>query len=72
MRIEIRAKPGAREEQVEKIDEVRYVVAVKEPPVAGRANAAIVRALAAYFGVSVSRVRIVSGYTFRQKVVEIA
>lgn len=71
MRITVQAKPGAREERVEKINDEHFMVAVKEPPVEGRANTAIVRALAAHFGVASSRVRIISGHTARQKVVEI-
>ncbi|MBI4135139.1 DUF167 domain-containing protein [Candidatus Uhrbacteria bacterium] len=78
MKIFVKAKPGAKEEQVEKIDppagragETHFVVAVREPPVQGRANLAIVKALADYFGVAPTRVRIISGYTARQKVVEI-
>ena len=35
MKINIKAKPGAREEKVEKIDEQNYVVSVKELPVKG-------------------------------------
>lgn len=78
MRIVVQAKPSSRQEQVEKIDlpaqagEMNFKVSVKAPPVQGRANAAIVRALAEYFKVAPSRVRIISGYTARQKVVEIA
>jgi len=78
MKLFITAKPESREEQVTKIDppvgragETHYSVAVKEPPVQGRANAAIVRALAARFGVSASRVHIVAGHTARRKIVEI-
>lgn len=71
MNIEVQAKPGAREERVEKIDDMHYSVAVKEPPVHGRANAAILRALAEYFGLAPSRVRIISGHTSRRKVVEV-
>lgn len=67
----MQAKPSSREERVEKTDEAHFVVAVKEPPVEGRANAAIIRALAEHFGVATSCVRIVSGHTSRQKVVEI-
>ncbi|OGN13385.1 MAG: hypothetical protein A3J47_01050 [Candidatus Yanofskybacteria bacterium RIFCSPHIGHO2_02_FULL_43_22] len=48
-----------------------YVVSVKEPPVHGLANKAIIKALSDYFGVSQVRIRIVSGYTSRQKVIEI-
>lgn len=71
MRIFIKAKPGAREEKVEKVDEVNFVVSVKEPPIKGRANMAIIKALAEYFKVAVGRVKIVSGWTSKQKTIEI-
>jgi len=71
MRINVKAKPGAREDKVEKIDELNFVISVKEPPMRGRANKAIVKLLAEYFNVSASSVRIVSGYTSPQKIVDI-
>ena len=71
MKIFVHAKPGARQEQVEKLDDTHFVVSVKALPVQGRANAAIARALAAHFEVAPSRVRIISGFTARQKVIEI-
>ena len=71
MKIYIKAKPNAREEIVEKIDDENFIVSVKEPPVQGKANEAIKKALAEYLGVAVGRVRIVSGYTSRNKIIEI-
>ncbi len=71
MKINIKAKPGSREEKVEKIDENNYVVSVKEPPEKGKANNAIKNALAVYFKTGSSCVKIVSGYTSRNKVIEI-
>jgi len=71
MKINIKAKPGSREEKVEKIDENNYVVSVKEPPEKGKANNAIRNALAVYFKTGSSCVKIVSGYTSRNKVIEI-
>ncbi len=56
---------------MEQIDAQTFQVAVREPPVDGRANEAICRALAAHFGTSRSSVRIISGHTSRQKIVEI-
>ncbi len=68
----------AREEKVEKIDppigeagEVHLQVSVKEPPIAGRANMAIIKAVAGHLGVAPSRVRIISGFTSKQKILEI-
>jgi uncharacterized protein YggU (UPF0235/DUF167 family) len=71
MRITVQAKPSARVAAIEAIGVATYRVSVTEPPVGGRANEAICRALAAHFAVPRSVVRIVSGYTMRQKVVEI-
>lgn len=71
MKIFVKAKPAAREEKVEKIDENNFVVSVKEPPVRGMANIAISRALAKYFGISTSQVNLVSGFSSKQKTFEI-
>ncbi len=71
MKIFIKAKPGAKEEKVEKVDDLNYVVSVKEPPIKGKANEAIRNALAVYFKTGSSRVKIVSGYSSRNKIVEI-
>lgn len=71
MKIFVKAKPGAKEEGVEKIDDARFAVKVKEPPIGGRANAAIIEVLARYFNVERNRVRLVSGQTSRNKIVEI-
>jgi len=71
MKISVKARPGAKEEKIERIDETNFVVSVKEPPVQGRANAAIARVLAEYFKVSNSQVRLISGFSSRQKIFEI-
>jgi len=71
MRLNIKAKPNSREEKVEKIDENNFVVFVKEPPEKGKANDAIRNALAVYFKTGSSCVKIVSGYSSRNKIIEI-
>jgi hypothetical protein len=71
MRLFITAKPGSKEAKIEQIDDTHFVVAVRERPVAGKANVAIVKALAEYFGQAPSLVRIVAGHTSRQKIVEV-
>lgn len=71
MRINIKAKPQAHEEKVEKIDESNFIVCVKEPPDKGKANAAIEKVLANYFDIAKSRVHIISGHSSREKIVEI-
>jgi uncharacterized protein (TIGR00251 family) len=71
MKIIVKAKPGSKQEKIEQIDEKNYTVSVKEPPIEGRANAAIIKLLAKHFDVSVSLVEIISGFMARVKVVEI-
>ncbi|MBI4920102.1 DUF167 domain-containing protein [Candidatus Azambacteria bacterium] len=71
MKILVKAKPNSKKENVKKLDENSFEVCVKEPPVRGLANAAIVKALARHFGVSPSSVNIIVGHTSRQKIVEI-
>mgnify|MGYP001587406244 FL=1 len=71
MKIFVKARPSAREEKVEKIDEQNYVVWVKEPPAQGKANNAIKNALAVYFKTGSSSIKIISGYTSRNKIIEI-
>ncbi|HEY4518417.1 MAG TPA: DUF167 domain-containing protein [Candidatus Paceibacterota bacterium] len=72
MKIFVTAKPGAFEERIEEIDSTHYKVWVVEPPEKGLANRGLARVLARHFGVSQSRVRVVSGHSSRNKVVEIS
>lgn len=71
MKIFVQAKPNARVEKIEKIDETHFIVAVREPPVNGLANAAIRKALAGHFKVAPSCVQLASGFSSRNKVFEI-
>jgi uncharacterized protein YggU (UPF0235/DUF167 family) len=71
MKISVKVKSHAKQEGVEKIDDTHYVVSVKEPPIEGRANYAVTRALSGYLGISLSRVNIVSGHTSKNKTIEI-
>lgn len=71
MKIFVKAKPSAKNESVEKIDDAHFIIAVREPPKEGMANEAIARSLADYFKTPRANVRLISGFTFRQKVFEI-
>ncbi len=68
MKIFVKAKPSSREEYVEKVDDTHFLVSVKEPPVQGRANKAIIKVLEGYFGKPAT---LVSGFSSKQKVFEI-
>jgi len=71
MKIIVKVKPGAKNDKIEKIDEANYIVSVKEPPIGGRANVAVIKLLAEHFDISVSLIEIVSGFMARVKVIEI-
>ncbi|MBI3638609.1 DUF167 domain-containing protein [Candidatus Wolfebacteria bacterium] len=71
MNIFVSAKPNSKNEEVLKIDETHFMVKVKEPPVEGRANQAIISALADYFKTSASKIKIKSGFTSKQKIIEV-
>ena len=79
MKIYVKAKPGAKEERVErtggdlfsKRTDDHFIVAVKEAPVENRANKAIEKAIARYFKVPISYVKMIAGHSSRNKVLEI-
>lgn len=71
MKIFITAKTRAKEAHIEELDPIHFLVSVKEPPVNGKANAAIIKLLAKHFWVPQSSVRILVGHTSKEKVVEI-
>lgn len=72
MKVFVESKPKAKNEKIEKIDESHFTVFVKEPPEKGRANKAILRVLADYFNVSVSRLEIISGASSKNKIIKIS
>ena len=72
MRLSVTVVPNARSTRVDRLDAGRLRVAVTAPPREGRANEALVSALAEHFGVPRSHVRIIRGAGSRHKIVEIA
>ncbi len=71
MKLLVSVKPRAKRQTVHKITDGVYDVSVTAPPEGGKANAAVIKALADHFGVSRSRVSILMGKTLRDKVVTI-
>ncbi|MCX6732052.1 MAG: DUF167 domain-containing protein [Candidatus Roizmanbacteria bacterium] len=72
MKIFIKVKPKAREEQVIKIDSTHYLVHIKEAPEKGKANKAVIERMSEYFNIPKSHLKISSGLTSKQKSIEIA
>ncbi len=71
VKIIVKAKPGSREDKIEKVNDSNYIVYVKAPPVDGKANAAIIKLFADFFDISPSLIEIISGHMARTKVIEI-
>ena len=71
MKIFIKVKPKASQAKVVKIDKTHYQVYVTQPPEKGKANKQIIKLLADYFGVSLSKINIIAGEKGREKAVEI-
>jgi len=71
MRITVTVAPGARQTRIEQAGDGSLRVAVTAPPHQGRANEALIEALAEHFRISRSRVRIVRGHMGRRKIVDI-
>ena len=72
MKIFVIVKTRAKKEGVKKIDETHFIVSVKEPPVDGRANTVVVRALADFLDIAPSRLRIATGRANRWKIIEVS
>ena len=83
MKIVVKTKVNAKKENIERLTEQTlsllgeptnpdiYKVSVTEPAVDGKANKAIIKALADYFDVAPSLVTIISGQTSKTKIIEI-
>lgn len=82
MKIQVKVKPNSKKVGVERVTQPTldlgfkkemdvYKVSVKEPPVDGKANKGVAKALAEYFEVSQSEVSLVSGSTSKNKIFEI-
>lgn len=69
--ITIVAHPNSKHPRVEEDLTGQIHVYVSAPPLEGKANAAVIEALATYYAVKKSAVRILSGQTAKYKRVEI-
>ena len=71
MKILIKVKTNAKEERVEKLDEVSFKVFVKALPAEGKANIEVVKTIARHYKIAPARVKIISGFKAKQKIIEI-
>lgn len=78
MKIGVKVRVGKRENKAsEHFDKLSvkerrvFVVSVRELPVEGKANLAVVKVLAKYFGVAQKNIRLISGASSKQKIFEV-
>ncbi len=82
-KIIVLTKPNSKTEKVERLEPaqlpmsgydqelVTYKVSVTAPPVHGKANEAVHKALSTYFKLPLSRIRLLRGATSKRKIFEI-
>lgn len=69
--VKIKVSAGAKTEKVEEMEDGSLKVRVMEAPEKGKANKRVLELVAKYFGAPISKVFLVSGQTYREKVVEV-
>lgn len=72
MILEVKVKPNARASSLSQAEDGSWTARVKAPPVDGKANAELIRLVAAHFGCPKSAVSIKSGASGRTKRIEVA
>lgn len=70
MRISVKTKTNASADKVEKTDS-GFAVFVTKSPERGKANLAVIKILADYFNMPPSNLHIISGFTSKNKLIEI-
>ena len=71
MKISVKVKASSSREKVERIDDSNYAVWVKAKPADGKANEAVIKALAGHFGTARSNINLLKGQASKQKIFEI-
>lgn len=71
MKIFVKAKTKAKNDELQKISENTFLAKVREAPERGRANQAIIKLLSEYFKTPRQNIRIISGETSKTKMIEI-
>ena len=71
MHIQIKVKPNSKQQIIEEALDGSFTIHLKSSPVDGKANKELIEILAKKFDVSKSQIRIKSGLSSRNKLVEI-
>lgn len=71
MKIKVTVKPNAKHEKIEKISETEFRISVKASPIEGKANKAVIRALAHYFDIPPFSISLLHGMKGKIKFFEL-
>jgi uncharacterized protein len=71
MKIFVEVKPNSRKESLENLAPAKYRIRVNVPPTDGKANAAVIEALAKFFRIPKSKIVLVHGEKSKNKVFEL-
>ncbi len=70
MKIFVKVNVNAKKEKISKNGSY-FKVSVKEEPVRGKANKAVIKILANHFNISSSKIKIISGFKSKEKILKI-
>ncbi|WP_250121180.1 DUF167 domain-containing protein [Chroococcidiopsis sp. CCMEE 29] len=71
MKKKVKVKPNSKDQSIKEEADGSLTVSLKSPPVEGRANQQLIKLLAEKFDVLKSRIKIKSGLSSRQKLIDI-
>ncbi|MCK4520426.1 DUF167 domain-containing protein [Candidatus Parcubacteria bacterium] len=71
MLIKVKVFPNSKKKEIIKKSEDSFEIKVKAKPVKGLANRAVRDALASYFNISHSKIKLVKGFEQRNKIFEV-
>ncbi|MBD2529108.1 DUF167 domain-containing protein [Nostoc flagelliforme FACHB-838] len=71
MHKKVKVKPNSKQQKIDEQSDGSLIVYLKSPPVDGKANEELIKLLAEKFDVPKSHIRIKSGLSSRQKLIEV-
>ncbi|MBD2667320.1 hypothetical protein B6N60_02350 [Richelia sinica FACHB-800] len=71
MQKKVKVKPNSKQQKITEQEDGSLIVHLKSPPVDGKANEELIKLLAEKFNVPKSAIRIKTGVSSRQKLIEI-
>ena len=71
MRIKVKVKPNSHENTIKETANGFFVIKVSVPPENGKANKRVIELVSEYFKVPKSKVEILSGEAYHEKVIDI-